>query len=32
MKTEFLLDYSTILANQARPVHLAIRFNAETKT
>jgi Ca-activated chloride channel family protein len=29
MKTEFLLDYSTILANQARPVHLAIRFQAE---
>ena len=29
MKTEFLLDYPTILANQARPVHFVIRFNAE---
>jgi Ca-activated chloride channel family protein len=29
MNTEFLLDYSTILANQARPVHLAIRFKAD---
>lgn len=28
MKTEFHLDYPTILANQARPVHLAIRFQA----
>ena len=28
MKTEFQLDYPTILANQARPVHLAIRFQA----
>jgi len=29
MKTEFFLDYPTILANQARPVHFAIRFAAE---
>lgn len=29
MKTTFLLDYPTILANQARPVHCAIRFQAE---
>ena len=29
MKTEFLLDYPTILANQARPVHFAIRFEAD---
>ena len=29
MKTEFLLDYSTILAHQARPVHFAIRFEAD---
>ena len=28
MKTEFHLDYPTILANQARPVHFAIRFEA----
>lgn len=30
MKTEFFLDYPTILANQARPVHFAIRFEAES--
>lgn len=30
MKTEFHLDYPTILANQSRPVHFAIRFEAET--
>ena len=30
MKTEFFLDYPTILANQARPVHFAIRFAADT--
>jgi len=30
MKTEFFLDYPTILANQARPVHFAIRFLADT--
>ena len=29
MKTEFFLDYPTILANQARPVHFAIRFVAD---
>ena len=29
MKTEFYLDYPTILANQARPVNFAIRFAAE---
>src|SRR5208337_1787834 len=29
MKTEFLLDYPTILANQARPVHFAIQFVAD---
>ncbi len=29
MKTTFLLDYPTILANQARPVHFAIRFEAD---
>jgi len=29
MKTEFLLDYPTILANQARPVHFAIQFTAD---
>jgi Ca-activated chloride channel homolog len=29
MKTEFFLDYPKILANQARPVHFAIRFEAE---
>ena len=29
MKTEFFLDYPTILANQARPVHFAIRFEAD---
>jgi len=29
MKIENLLDYQTILANQARPVHFAIRFQAE---
>jgi Ca-activated chloride channel family protein len=28
VKTEFHLDYPTILANQARPVHFAIRFVA----
>ena len=28
MKTEFLLDYPTILAHQARPVNFAIRFEA----
>jgi Ca-activated chloride channel family protein len=28
MKIENLLDYQTILANQARPVHFAIRFDA----
>jgi len=28
MKIENLLDYQTILANQARPVHFAIRFEA----
>ena len=29
MKTEFLLDYPTILANQPRPVHFAIQFVAD---
>jgi len=29
MKTEFFLDYPTILANQARPVNFAIRFEAD---
>jgi Ca-activated chloride channel homolog len=29
MKTDFLLDYPTILANQARPVHFAIQFVAD---
>jgi len=29
MKTEFFLDYPTILANEARPVHFAIRFAAD---
>lgn len=29
MKITPLLDYQTILANQARPVHFAIRFDAE---
>lgn len=29
MKTELLLDYETILANQARPVHFALRFTAD---
>src|SRR5580693_967450 len=29
MKTEFLLDYPTILANQARPVHFAVQFTAD---
>jgi Ca-activated chloride channel family protein len=28
MKIEARLDYSTILGNQARPVHLALRFEA----
>jgi Ca-activated chloride channel family protein len=28
MKIETLLDYQTILANQAQPVHFAIRFDA----
>ena len=32
MKTEFHLDYPTILANQARPVHFAIRFEAGEAT
>jgi len=26
MKTELLLDHATILANQARPIHFALRF------
>jgi len=29
VKTELLLDHQTILANQARPVHFALRFTAE---
>lgn len=29
MKIETLLDHQTILANQARPVHFAIRFDVE---
>lgn len=29
MKTELLLDHETILANQARPVHFALRFTAD---
>jgi Ca-activated chloride channel homolog len=29
MKIEFFLDYPTILANQARPVHFAIQFAAD---
>lgn len=29
MQVEFFLDYPTILANQARPVHFAIRFAAD---
>lgn len=29
MKTELLLDYQTILANQARPIHFALRFTAD---
>jgi len=32
MKIENLLDYQTILANQARPVHFAIRFEADEVT
>jgi len=28
MKIENLLDYQTILTNQARPVHFALRFEA----
>jgi len=28
MKTELLLDYETILANQARPARCALRFAA----
>jgi hypothetical protein len=28
MQTELLLDYATILANQARPIHFALRFTA----
>lgn len=30
MKTELLLDHETILANQAQPVHFALRFAADT--
>lgn len=30
LKTDCQLDYATILANQARPVHLALRFTAPT--
>ena len=29
MKTKLLLDHETILANQARPVHFALRFTAD---
>lgn len=29
MKTEFYLDYPTVLANRAQPVHFAIRFQVE---
>ena len=29
MKTEPLLDHATILANQARPIHFALRFTAD---
>ncbi len=29
MKTELLLDYATVLANQARPIHFALRFTAD---
>lgn len=29
MQTELLLDYETILTNQARPVHFALRFTAD---
>ena len=29
MKTELLLDHATILANQARPIHFALRFTAD---
>ncbi len=29
MKTELLLDYQTILANQACPIHFALRFTAD---
>lgn len=32
MKIEARLDYSTILGNQARPVHLALRFEAPAST
>ena len=31
MKIETFLDYQTILANQARPVHFAIKFEADSK-
>lgn len=29
MQIDFLLDYQTILANKAQPVHLAVRFRAD---
>ncbi len=32
MKIETHLDYQTILANRAQPVHFAIRFEADSKT
>ena len=32
MKTELYLDYQTILANQAAPVHFAVKFHAEEVT
>lgn len=30
MKIETLLDYQTILSNQARPIHFALRFTADS--
>ena len=29
MKTELHLDYQTVLANQAQPVHFAVKFHAD---
>ncbi len=32
MKAELFLDYQTVLANQAAPVHFAVKFHAEEMT